>query len=159
MGEQPLENRIKSATLARGDHRLADLVQDLVFPDDDRVSSHRYRDRVTDDGLIDEVSASVRDRRVVGGRVVADDPVCLDTVAGLKDETGATGGPFAGADTEALALDGRHVPSVCDERDDAPELGCHQLTRRRPAHRPTGRPVYARDALRPIGHGGQSSWL
>lgn len=134
----------------RGD-RLPELVQDLVLAHDDRIPPDSDRDRMTDNGLVEEAPTSLRHLIGVGGRLLMQDPVRLDAMTGLEDETGAASGPLASAETEGFALHGRHVPRVCDERDQAPRVRCrHRVpstagsiregaARERPPRAPTGR--------------------
>ncbi len=129
MGEQPLEDRVECSVTASGSDGLTELVKYLVLANDDGISPDCDGDGVTDDSLIDVELASFGDRAGVGGLLFVDDGVCLDPVAGLEDEAGVMGGPFAGANAEALALHGRHMTGMRHECDEAPWLGGHYRAR------------------------------
>ncbi len=105
---------------ACGSDGLTELVKDLVLANDDGVSSDCDGDGVTDDSFIDVELASLGDRAGIGSLSFGDDGVCLDPVAGLKGEAGVMGGPLAGTNAEALALQERHVTGMRHECDEAP---------------------------------------
>lgn len=124
-GEQPLESRVECPTAARGSDGLTHLMKDLILSNDDRIPPHRHSDGMSDDGLIEVQPASFGNVADIGSFPVGNKSICLDTVAGLDDEAGVMGGPFAGVDTKALALLGRYLPCMCHQRHKTPRFVRH----------------------------------